>query len=346
MSRDSLTATAAGNWAVLRAGARQDGVDLGGGLEIPTIPTTVSTPAGQVRLAIGQNGEARVLLPLAPGETPAQPGGGAGLSVSISSYRKEGESLRFLDLVCLSPDLETVFGEVTDEILVRIASGETCAEAAISTIAEFRLLLERAAAGEVDRRTVAGLIAELLVLDRLLERSSSAWKAWRGPVGDRHDFRAADTSLEVKASLRAAASTITINGLQQLDPPAGGTLHLLRLVLEPVKDGALSVSGLARNALSKASDPEALRQLIAAAGCPDAEDERWNRDQFRAEFEEIYEVQPGFPRLTNSMLTGGAVPTGVHRISYEIDLASAAPYRCEEGVFTDLVETLCSCQSS
>ncbi|MDE0421607.1 MAG: PD-(D/E)XK motif protein [Gammaproteobacteria bacterium] len=342
---DSPTATAAGNWAVLRSGARQDDADLGGALEIPTIPTSVSTPAGQVRLAIGQNGEARVLLPLAPGETPAQPGGGAGLSVSISSYQKEGEYLRFLDLVCLSKDLETVFGEVVDEILVRVAGGETCAEAATSTVADFRLLLERAAAGDVDRRTVGGLIGELLVLNRLLERSSSAWEAWRGPASDRHDFRAGDTSLEVKVSLRAAASTVTINGLAQLDPPVGGTLHLLRLVLEPVKDGTLAVSGLARNALSKASDPEALRQLIAAVGCPDADDERWNRERFRIESEQLFEVQPGFPRLTNSMLTRGAVPAGVHRLSYEIDLASAAPYRCEQGVFTDLADMLCSCQS-
>ena len=181
MLRDSPTETAAGNWAVLRAGARQDDADPGGALEIPTIPTTVSTPAGQVRLAIGQNGEARVLLPLAPSEPPAQPSGGAGLSVSISSYQKEGEYLRFLDLVCLSPDLETVFGEVVDEILVRISGGETCAEAATSTIADFRLLLERAAAGDVDTRTVAGLIGELLVLNRLLGARRQHGRRGEGP---------------------------------------------------------------------------------------------------------------------------------------------------------------------
>ena len=342
VSSDALLTTAAGNWDVLRARIQQGGVEFGDGLGVPTIPTTVSTYIGPVRLAIGKNGEARVLIPLAHGEVPANIHGGNGLSISVSSFNHMHRVYRFLDLICLSPDLEAVFGELADEILARISRGIDCLEAAQSTIEDFRSLLVQRGGGEISKRRIAGLIAELLVLNRLLKRSSSAWKAWRGPAGNRHDYRAGDMSLEVKASLRPDASTITINGLEQLEVPNKGTLHLLRIVLECVQGGMLSVSSLAGKAISKASKPESLRELLAAMGCSDIDAERWNRHRFRTESEHLYEIRPGFPRLTMSMLTGTVVPHGVHRVSYHVDLSVADPFLCKKDELTNLEEMLCS----
>ena len=234
------------------------------------MPTDVSTAAGPVRLAVGANGEPRLLLPLARRETPASVDAGNALSISVSSFSYKGTRLRFLDLVCIREDLEPVFAEVVDEILVRIGGGDGCTNAARSTIRDFRALLTRARATDVGIGGVVGLVAELLVLNRLLDRSPSAWKAWQGPEGDRHDFRAGDTSLEVKASLRTGTFGVTINGLDQLEAPAGGTLHLLHLVLEPVTDGILSLASLARSAMSKVPEPAKIETLLAAAGCEDA----------------------------------------------------------------------------
>ncbi len=336
MSSEALKSTATGTWALLRAGGQLDG-----GLEIPTIPTDVSTVAGQVRLAIGTNEEPRVLLPLDDRELPTISGGNT-LSITVSSFNHKGQILRFLDLTCLSSDLETVFAEVVDEMLVRIARGVGCVDAARSTIEEFRSLLMRAGAAEVDKGRIAGLVAELLVINRLLDRSCSAWRAWSGPVGDRHDFRAGDTSLEVKASLRRGKSYVTINGLEQLEVPTGGTLHLLRIVLEPVSSGMLSVSSLARNAMAKADAPERLGELLAAVGCSDADAEDWNRHTFRTESEHLYEIRAGFPRLTTSMLADGIAPGGVHGIAYQVDLSVADPFLCDSTVYAALEERLCS----
>ena len=336
MSVETQNTTAAVNWGLLRAGGQG-----GGALEIPTIPTDVSTSAGPVRLALGSNDEPRVLLPLADGPPPTSIRAGNALSLSVSSFSRKGRVLRFLDLVCLSPDLETVFGEVVDEILARIAGGDSCVDAARSTIEDFRSLLVGSRMAEPDRARVAGLIGELVVLNRLLDRSPSAWRAWRGPAGDRHDFRVSDTSLEVKASVRPGASTVTISGLEQLEVPTGGTLHLLRIVLEPVSGGMLSVSSLGRNAMSKANDPEQLGDLLAAVGCSDVDAEEWNRHRFRSESEHLYEIRPGFPRLTISMLTDGAVPPGVHKISYQVDLSVAGSFLCEQTAFADLERRLC-----
>ena len=336
MSTEAQKTTAAINWGLLRAGSQG-----GGALEIPTIPTDVSASAGPVRLAIGPNDEPRVLLPLADERLPASIRAGSALSLSVSSFNHKGQVLRFLDLICLSPDLETVFGEVVDEILARVAGGAGCVDAARSTIEDFRSLLVRPIAAEVDRSAIAGLIGELVVLNRLLDRSPSAWRAWRGPAGDRHDFRVSDTSLEVKASLRPGASTVTISSLEQLEVPTGGTLHLLCVVLEPVSSGMLSVSGLGRNAMSKADDPDRVGELLAAAGCSDVDASEWNRYRFRSEAERLYEIRPGFPRLTVSMLSEGVVPRGVHKITYQADLSIAGSFLCDRTVFADLEQRLC-----
>ena len=337
VSNRELNSNARTNWGLLRAGGH-----AGGGLEIPTIPTHVSAAPGPVRLAVGANGEPRLLLPLARGETPTSVDAGDAVSVSVSSFSYKGTRLRFLDLVCVREDLETVFGEVVDEILARIGRGDSCADAAQSTIKDFRALLTRARATDVRTGRVAGLVAELLVLNRLLDRSPSAWKAWRGPEGDRHDFRVGDTSLEVKASLRSGTSGVTINGLDQLEAPTGGTLHLLHIVLEPVTDGILSLASLARSAMSKVDKPSRIETLLAAAGCRDAFAEEWNRHKFRRESEQLYEIRTGFPRLTRTMLKDSSVPLGVHDVTYTIDLSVAATCRCDAVVYRDLETRLCS----
>ena len=341
MSSEDVRTTAPDGWGLLRAGAQRGDVQVSSGLEIPTIPSGVAAAAGPVRFAIGQSGEPRVLLPLADGEAISAVSGGLALSVSVSSFRHGGRILRFLDVVCRSADLETVFGEVVDEMLARIDGGVGCVDAARSTIEDFRSLLRRGGSFEVDKRTIAGLVAELVALNRLLDRSSSAWQAWCGPLGNRHDFRTGDTSLEVKASLHPDTSTITINGLEQLEVPTGGTLHLFRIVLESVHGGAHCVSGLAHRAMSLASEPEKVMDRIAAVGCKDVDVEQWNRHMFRIESEHLYEIRPGFPRLVMSMLNGGAVPHGVHGVTYRVDLLAAQSFSCERSVMADLEKKLC-----
>ena len=337
MSVEELKFAATDHWTVLRGGGYQ-----GGELAIPTFPTGVYGDSGQVRLAVGPASEPRVLLPLADQESPTDLHGGSALAIEISSFSFKGRPIRFLDLICRSPELEGVFGDVVDSMLARIKHGERCLDSARSTIEDFRALLVRKRTSHVGQGRVAGLVAELLVLNRLLDRAASAWAAWCGPVGDRHDFRAGDTSLEVKAALRSGKSIVTINSLDQLDTPANGTLHLLRLAIEPVSNGRLSVSGLGRSAIAKSDDPERLRALLASAGCSDVDDERWNKHTFRVESEQLYEVRAGFPRITLAMLTAGALPHGVNGVTYEIDLSVAQHFMCNAEVYDELESRLCA----
>ena len=312
------------SWTILRSGGQQPS-----GIEIPTKPSRVSTVHGAIRLALGANGEARLLLPLGGGESAKGLVGAPTLSIDISIYREAGIPRRFLDLTCLASELETVFAEVAEQILSRVEAGSGCMDAARSTIEEFRALLVRPPSADVTLPKIAGLVGELLVLKRLLDRSPKAWKCWRGPAGDRHDFAMWTTALEVKVTLRRGKTEISINGLEQLAEPAGGKLFLQHLELEAVGAGMLSVSSLAHASLDIASQPDRVRELLSALGCHDVDDPAWNTTNFRLEAEGLYRVAPGFPRLVRSSFPGGIIPDGISNVCYSADLAGAAEFRID-----------------
>jgi hypothetical protein len=226
--------------------------------------------------------------------------------------------------MCTAKHLEAAFADVVDAILVRVDQGLSSLEAAWTTLEDFRsLLLEQADAGPTVER-IAGLAGELLILNRLIDYSSAAWRAWRGPAGDRHDFRSGSTSLEVKTTLKRGKSTIVVHGLNQLEPNTGGILYLCHLTLEPSAGGLLSIAALAHRALSRADDPGQLQATLADAGCQAPGSAQWNRHQFNLEAEAFYEVSDEFPRLVPALLKGGQAPVGVSAVEYNVDLATAS----------------------
>ncbi len=308
-------------WALLRTGGNQST-----GLEVPTRPTGVSIAKGAVRFALGPRGEARLLLPIRDRETVSDLVHAAAIDLNHADYSIGGRKVRFLDLTCRDGELESVFAEVADQIIARIKAGEGCISAARSTIEDFRSLVEYVSPSAKPLAVVAGLVGELLILDRMLSRSPDAWTRWRRPSGDRHDFRNGDISLEVKVST-SRNGLVTINGLDQLEAPRGGSLHLLHLVLEPTAQGDLGVATLGKGVQEKAGDPDGLHRVLKSLGCSDVEDEHWNQSTFRLESESLYEVTERFPRLVASMLIGGEAPPEVRSIRYRLDLSGAADLR-------------------
>lgn len=335
MSESEQESPPQGRWNVLRAGH----ID-GDGLGIPSRPLGATTKAGPIRLAIGSGGEARLLVPLVTGEKIGALETGSALKIGLTTLTHGQRAIRFLDVICMSPDLEAVFGEVVDDIVRRLADRKDGVAAVAGALDDFRELLVPPAGREMDRSRVVGLVAELVVLNRLLDISPSAWRCWRGPAGDRHDFRARDVSLEVKASLGAGAREVTINGIDQLEPPAGGSLHLAHLVLEAVEGGLLTVASLGDRALLRADDPAGLRALLAAVGCTDVHDAAWNRFAFRAEAERLYRVGPGLPRIVPSSFVGGMIPAGIVDATYRIDLGHASDAECPPAEFASLLQEL------
>lgn len=319
MSSEGQKYAATDGWTILRAGD-----PASSNLEIPTVKTEVISAAGPVRLAVGPDGEPRVLLPLGERETVRTIVEAPSLRIVVTHLTQAEKQLRFLDIMCTAKHLESAFADVVEAIFSRVKQGLSCLEAAWTTLEDFRsLLLAQADAGPTIEK-VAGLAGELLILNRLIDRSPGAWRAWRGPAGDRHDFRSGSTSLEVKTTMKQGKSTIVVHGLNQLEPNAGGSLHLSHLTLEPSAGGLLSIAALARSAFARVDHPGQLQATLADAGCADPGSTPWNRHQFNLEAEAFYEISEEFPRLIPASLTGGKVPVGVSAVAYNVDLAMAS----------------------
>lgn len=336
MSSSHSETTVSGRWEVLRAGRNESG-----GLEIPSIPLPAETEAGPMRLAVGPAGEARLLVPLLAREPVGDIETGGALKIGVTTLIHTQRAIRFLDIVCRSSELDPVFGELVDEVARRVAATKGGVEAVRTVIQDFRALLVPPDRREIKRSRIAGLVAELVVLNRLLGISQSAWRSWCGPAGDRHDFRTRDCSLEVKASL--GAHQITINGLDQLEVPSGGSLYLAHFHLEQVEGGLLTVAALGSRALARVNDPAGLRERLAAVGCGDIRDTEWNRFAFRAETERLYRVGPAFPKMAPSTFVDGHVPAGVVDAKYRIDLGFASGCECPPADFDSLLRELCQC---
>lgn len=324
-------------WSRLRSTGGADGR-----LEVPTLNTGVETGYGPVLYAVGPGGEPRMLVPFGRRSPPKDLGSGTNLFAGVSTFTMDGSSVSFIDVMVSDRKLDNVFAELAGEILIRLRDGQVPAKAVSGTISDFRALLMGRGRKDPSSAEVMGLVGELLILKRIVDLKPGAISSWTGPFGQRHDFRSRDRALEVKTSGRADAGRLGINGILQLDPPEGGTLLLTHVRLERAEEGILSVSGLCKSIIEAGADSHRLTEALGKLGCDAPDDDRWNRTRFSFEGLDIYRVEPGFPRLTPDDFSAGALPAGVAKLSYEIDLSHArdflVPHEDMESVLKGFLE--------
>lgn len=307
-------------WVGLRSNSASDNV-----MEIASIPSTVQTGYGPVRYALDESGSPRLLIPCTwiDGIEALTKLSGPSLSVRLSNLQGRSGRALYVDLVLAAPVLSKVFAELCQQILSRISTGRNPADAVASTIHDFRELLADPKAQTVDESSIGGLIGELLFLLKITRNGAGSASAWTGPMGQRHDFRTSNGSVEVKTSLRKATTHIHIHGIEQLSAPAGAPLWLAHFRIERAASGRLSVSALFDELVAQGVAPEELSARLAVIGCNDPYSPVWNAFSYELEAFDLYAVTGSFPKLDAASFQGGIVPLGVSGLEYQIDLSSA-----------------------
>jgi hypothetical protein len=296
-----------------------------------------------VRLALGPDDGARLLLPLSAGEPFPKIAEARGLTLTDSVFMLEGRPRRFIDLVCKSRELEEVFRDLVVEVLRRIDAKETPAKAVEGSIKDFRDLLLGARTQNISAESAVGILGEFALLERLLKIDREAWKAWTGPLDGRHDFRAGPHAIEVKSSTRSQRKSVQISALDQLAEPPGGTLALFHQVFEEDSGGDLTIPILASRILTLSSDSEAVAELFVNAGYDATFDSQWDQFRFSAFQEDAYRVGPGFPRLVPADFQSGELPSGVSHFRYTVDLSTASQFVLRKEEFNEDLARLVSC---
>lgn len=310
------------HWARLRVSGEGDGV-----LEVPSIDSGLPTGFGNVRFAIGEKSQPRLLVPVGPGERAMNLPSTSKLVVTVAHFQVSGRKTPFLDVMSLDRSLDGVFAELAEEVLRRIEAGHAPLQSVTHTIQDFRELLKEEPRAPVPLSKVLGLVGELWVLSQMTPHSRAAVTAWVGPFEQRHDFRRGLRAIEVKTSGRSDATRISIHGIDQLEPPTGGQLLLVHVRAERNKGGDLSVAALWHHLLAAGTDDDELLRRLAANGCEDPLNPEWNAVSFSIHDHSAYTVEPGFPRISSGSLPGGQLPRGVSSLQYEVDLSLADRYK-------------------
>jgi hypothetical protein len=256
-------------------------------------------------------------------------------STSLDYFRRQRADGSWLMILRLkTAGLETVFGRLCQDLAdaaLAVPSEDELVALLVGRLRSWEKLFMRADDGLLRPHEIRGLIAELLMLERILSAgvrgNIPAVDGWTGPSGTERDFKYSDLSIEVKA-MSPGRERVTISSLEQLDTSDPLTLVVVTLEASAQgRQGAFSLNSLvARIEGSVAGDPAALsclkERLLDACY---VEQPRYDEDWFHEARVRAYAVRAGFPRLVRD-----TVPTGVLSASYEIDLTIAAPFAQEK----------------
>lgn len=229
---------------------------------------------------------------------------------------------RYADLVCVDADLSEAFVRLAEDVADRVAVANSDGPAVVQDVLEeWRALLSRASRLSVAQSV--GLFGELEILKQALNAAGpTAFAAWHGPHGSRHDFISAAASIEVKTSTRREGRLVEIHGVEQLEPPEGGKLILAWVALREDVAGARLYDQV-EGAINAGAPRRALLEVLNTMGYEhdrgSASDTSWIVRECL-----FFVVDANFPHITADSFVDG-VPPGIQEVDYVVDLAAAGP---------------------
>ncbi|MGW7435858.1 PD-(D/E)XK motif protein [Streptomyces sp. NPDC054849] len=295
----------------------------------------IATPYGSVRLGRDAEGMRHLLVPISRTDRLDDDRRSAGVHLASRVLLVDDMPVRFADLVCRRRDLAGVFTGLVADVCARVAAEPQGAPFRIAQTLNFWRLLLGGQPGHWTVPRLAGLFAELTVLERLLVVRPTAVAAWQGPTGCAQDFRSTHHAIEVKATTSSGGRIVRIHGVDQLEVPTTGTLHLawFRVVISSGSVGR-SIRDLIDSCRDKAAAVDVLDARLVALGITAEVDAAVTDTRFESTDERWYEVDEAFPRIVPEGFIKGAAPTGVSGVEYLVDLDNV-PARADRIVALD-----------
>lgn len=180
--------------------------------------------------------------------------------------------------------------------------------------------------GPLSPEAELGIAGELYFIILLLEAGISpgvVLSGWVGPDDAPQDFLIGDGAVEVKATMSTSGFPVKIGSLEQLDDSTTAPLFLAAIRFLG-GDGGATLPEMVVDVEHLLSDEpgaiESLRERLMIAGYSSAQASHYSR-RFEPKELRIFTVKDGFPRLT-----AAAVPVGVTRTTYEINLDHATVF--------------------
>jgi hypothetical protein len=173
----------------------------------------------------------------------------------------------------------------------------------------------------VKRRSPSDVIAEMLVLLEL--RKLGFEPEWAGPRKGSHDIICSKFEVEVKSSTVRGTKLIRISSQNQAQQGSGLPLYIAYVGFEKSPLGRHTISSVVED-LTKAGFPaSSIENGLDMCGYPTGKPERIREKFNRLEqVTQFYAVDKKFPKITPESFVQKAIPLGITKIEYTVDLAA------------------------
>lgn len=293
--------------------------------EFRVFDTGISTPNGNVLLAIDGSGFRHLLTPAPDAFEAAHDRRSGGVHL-VTRHLLDGSGQRqYIDLACQKEHLNAVFSHMADEVLAELSvNSDDVFHTCRRTLQRWRELMDREVSPVMTTEALCGLFGELWHMRAIAERDPSGLSIWQGPRGARHDFSAPRVALEVKTTLRRSHWMFRIHGLTQLEAPADASLYFCAMRLELNGAAGITVPDLVQQIIDLGVDRHEFVTLLAGVGYQLKDQLHYQQFRFELLDLRLHEVVNGFPRLTSADFGASGPPRGVTEIEYTVDLAAHA----------------------
>ncbi|QNS05997.1 PD-(D/E)XK motif protein [Streptomyces xanthii] len=300
---------------------------------------SIGTDDGALMAAVDYEGHRHLLVPMKSRQQLRRGPDGPVLKLRKRPLEDETSYRTYADLSCLERNLNDLFATLCSDVLDTAEQLPANPVKALYRAMDRWKSLFRVQGAPLSGERITGLFGELLVLVAMLERDPSAHRLWLGPSGHRHDFCSPHGAVEVKSSTYTEGRRARIHGLDQLEAPEGGPLHLVWFRLAASASGT-SLPELVDRALELCDDETSLRGLLSHVGYQPADVERYAEARFVATEQRWYPVGKDFPRLTGRELEQAGVPVTVEDVAYTVDLTGPSLAPLSEEAVTEVLDAL------
>jgi hypothetical protein len=218
-----------------------------------------------------------------------------------------------------SRDVFAILATDLANIVTQIGSPESTLKALFDRLALWRRFLQKRS-GNLSDEEVKGLFGEITVFTALSAARGydCALDAWKGPLGDLHDFRLADLRIEVKSWSNDSLPRVMISDPSQLVVDESDPLWLVTIELSRDLEHGRSLPNkiLELSSSMDGGQKDLFFSLLADYGYLPAHAEFY-AERYVPGILNFHKVVDGFP-----MIESAQIPSGVVSVKYSLNLAA------------------------
>jgi len=233
------------------------------------------------------------------------------------------DAIRMLIAECKVEDYESEFLNLLAAVfasIVATASSNRFSNELFQTFVKWAELFERPKPSEMTMPQAAGIWAELLTVNSVLEKmNESSLAFWQGPKGAPHDFVINGHALEVKAVTTTMISKVTIHGFRQLSPVPSSDLHLAVYQVSD-ESGDMSIEDLVEQIVLSGIDRLEIMLNLSELGM--TTESKWWTNKFSLIAEELFCVDEFFPKIVPENMNAEFDLGAIENVSYSVQIGA------------------------